>query len=127
MDYQQVPSDETSSQWYGTASGSTAFPPGYDDVHNDSFQNYAYMSIDAIVCQSFNIDTDLPPPFGRFEKPSDQDTAPNLLLKAEHIQAVVNLRGSTKAVIEFGGGSFFRRVLEVVRGHLAFLQEARTC
>lgn len=116
MAYQQIPVDEHDGISRSSTSGSTAFPPVYDEggYGSASFQNYAYISIEETVVRSFNIDTDLPPPFGRFEAPEEQEKAPNLLLKAEHTQAIVNLRGSKKANIEFGINSYFRRVLEIV-------------
>jgi len=115
MAYQHIPVDEHDGISRSSTSGSTAFPPVYDEggYGSASFQNYAYISIEETVVRSFNIDTDLPPPFGRFEAPEEQEKAPNLLLKAEHTQAIVNLRGSKKANIEFGINSYFRRVLEI--------------
>lgn len=120
MAYQQLPSGEHGSSSYPDPGlAAAAFPPGYDDLHEGSYrtagyQNYAYMNVETAVQQSFHIDTDLPPAFGRFETVEEQEKAPNLLLRADHTQAVVNLRGSRKAVIDFGQGSYYRRVLEIV-------------
>lgn len=121
MAYQAIASDEnTGASPLATAGATAAYPPGYETVDVESgfgssrWFNYLYMETDSAVCQTFRIDTDLPPLPRRFANTEEQEKAANLFVNAGRTQAMVNLRGGPKAIIAIRGHHQRRRVMEIV-------------
>ena len=74
-----------------------------------------------------SVSTDLPPLPRRFANTEEQEKAANLFINAGHTQAVVNLRGSKKAILVLRGLSPSRRVLEIVSPGLLELLHSPLC
>lgn len=86
--------------------------------------NYIHVSdVGDIIGTVYNIDTDKPPAYGRFDSQEEQAEAPQVYLSAKDIQATIRLSGSKRAKIEIHGcqgQQYGRAMLRIVCAVILF-------